>query len=848
MSQSIKLSAKKILAVIFAVQCTVFLSAVASTFGVLDGIVRDKENEQPIPGATIFILQSQQGRVTDADGRFVIYNVPAGKYTVRIQMIGYRTVVYENVEITANLRTSLKITLEQSAVELSEIVVQAERPLIQKDVIGTMHTVSALEFKSLPITNPQDVLAFKPGTTLEGNVRGGKTSEVVYFIDGLPAQDVLQGTFGADIPTSSVVELTFQTGGFEAEYGNAQSGIVNIVTKSGSNETQAMARFLKDNWVGGTEHNQETEAEIALSGPIVKDKLFYFISSTYNQNGTRWWLDFQNFYSLPITRTLSWFGKVDYLINPSMKLSTQLLYSYKDWRDYEFSWRFNLDGLPLQRREIFRTSYNFTHTLSEKTYYDVRLSLYQNHFHIGPDDKPAFDPGRIFQYDMFLQYIIDGEKMLWSNSVQRIYTIRSDITTQVISNTTLKMGGDFNYYELDNALEKYEPQRTYFGKPLLLEKPLNYSTAFRYFPKSGSAFVQSKYEVENATVSLGIRYDFLNPTAKRPAYEFVPIRPNEYRLRLNRLVPARIKHQISPRFGVSVPYREDGFVYVNYGYYFQYPLFTYLFSGLDIVTAQRGASALMGNPNLEPERTKAWEISVKQVVKENVVFSATYFRKESSNLIDAKTFIATDSKVAGDYGFAEFVNNPYAEARGVELVLSRNRGGIVTGSVSYTFMEAMGLSESATQGLNYRQWGFTPANTLFYLSWDQRHTIKVNATFHLPLGIEANTFLHSFTGRPYTYYPSRDGFTPTNPNQVFIPNNERMNGYTNLDVKFTKSFSFDYARSTDVTFFVDVRNALDKRNVKWMDSSGKIGGELEDPSGFYIGRRTRTGMSVEIGL
>jgi outer membrane receptor protein involved in Fe transport len=822
--------------------------APASTFGILEGVVRDKENDQPIPGATILLVQSQQGRITDIDGRFVIYNVPAGKYTVRIQLIGYRTVVYENVEITANLRTRLKVDMEQSAVELSEIIVRAERPLIQKDIIGTTHTVTAFEFKTLPITSPQDILTFKPGTTLEGNVRGGKTSEVVYFIDGLPAQDVMQGTFGADIPTSSVVELSFQTGGFEAEYGNAQSGIVNIVTKSGTNEPHVMARLLKDDWVGGTEHNRETEAEIALSGPIIQNKLFYFFSGTYNQNGTRWWLDFEKFYSLPMANTASGFGKLDYLIDPSMKLSAQMLYSFKDWRDYEFSWRFNLDGLPLQRRQVFRLSANFTHTISEKTYYDVRVSVYQNHFRIGPDDRPAFDPGKIFEYDLFLQYITGGERMLWSNSIQRTYTIRSDITTQIIDHTTLKTGGEFNYYELDNTLEKFDPQKSYFGKPLVLEKPLNYSTAFRYFPKSGSGFVQGKYEVDNATVSLGLRYDFLNPTAKRPAYEFVPIRPNEFRLRLNRMVPSRIKHQISPRFGVSVPYREDGFVYVNYGYYFQYPLFTYLFSGLDVVTASRGASALLGNPNLEPERTKAWEISIKQVVKENVVLSATYFRKESSNLIDAKTFVASDSKFAGDYGFAEMVNNPFAEARGLELVLSRNKGSLLTGSVSYSFMEAMGISESATQGLNFRQWGFTPINTMFYLSWDQRHTLKINAIFQLPLGIQANMFLHSYTGRPYTYYPSRDGFNPTNPEQVFVPNNERMSGYTNLDVKFTKIFSLDFARSTDVTFFVDVRNALDKRNIKWMDSSGKVGGELEDPGGYHIGRRTRTGMMVEVGL
>lgn len=822
--------------------------ATAGNFGILEGIVREKESDLPMPGVTVFIVQTQQGRVTDTEGRFTINNIPTGRYSVRVQMIGFRTVSYENVEIIANSRTRLRVSMEPSAVELSEIVVKAERPLIQKDVTGTTHTVTGHDLKALPVTQAQDVITFKPGTTLEGNVRGGKTSEVVYLIDGLPAQDVLQGTFGADLPTSSVVELSFQTGGFEAEYGNAQSGIVNIVTKSGTNETEVMGRFLKDDWTGHTENNKETEAELAVSGPVMRDRIFFFLSGTYNQNGSRWWLDLEKFFPMPVSRMGSLFGKLDVVIDPSMKLSLQTLYSDKSWRDYEFSWRFNLDGLPQQRRNIVRLSANFTHTVSEDTYYDLRASVYQNRQRIGPDDRPAFDPGRIYEYDLFLQYVVGGERMLWSNSLQRIYTLRGDVTSQVIDHTTLKTGAEFNYYELDSDLEKFEPQKSYFGKPLTLATPLNYSTSYRYFPKSGSAFVQGKYDVENATLSVGVRYDFLNPTARRPAYEFVPVRANEFRLRLNRMVPSRIKHQISPRFGVSLPYSENGYVYVNYGYYFQYPLFSYLFSGLDVVTAQRGASALMGNPNLEPERTRAWEISVRQVVKENVVVSVTYYRKESTNLIDAKTFIATDSKVGGDFGFAEMVNNPYAEARGLEVVLSRNQGALLTGSISYSYMEAMGVSESATQGLNYRQWGFTPVNTMFYLSWDQRHTVKVNAAMHLPLGVEANAFFHAFTGRPYTYFPSRDGFTPSDPAMAFVPNNERMTGYTNLDVKVSRTFALGFARSTDLTVFVDVRNALDKRNVKWYDSSGKIGGELSDPGAYHIGRRTRTGVTVEVGL
>ncbi len=818
------------------------------TTGILEGIVKDKETNTPIPGATVLLVGTTIGRTTDVEGKFIFYNLTVGSYSVRVQMLGYTSMVYENVRIHADLRTKLTVALRQSAIEMNEIIVKSERPLIQKDIIGTIHTVTGDEIKVLPVTNFQDVIGFKPGTTLEGNIRGGKTSEVVYLIDGLPVQDVIEGGLGAEIPNSSIVEFSLQTGGFEAEFGNAQSGIVNVVTKSGSNESEVSARVLKDNSFGGTENNKENEVEVSMSGPIVNDKVFYFFSLNYNQNGTRWWQDFQNFFSMPVAKSFNGFGKVDVLFSPYLKWSTQILYSAKDWKDYEFSWRFNLGGLPPLKKDVYRVASSLTHTVSDNTYYSVRLSAYHNESRIGGTSKATIDPTQIYQYDLFLQYIISGQRAWWSLTDQDIYTIKSDFTSQLRSDNVLKLGGDFNLYRVQTDLVKYEPQVTYFGKPLLDKSQLNFSTQYRFFPKSGDAYIQDRISIEKATISLGLRYDFLNPTAQRPAFEYVPTAPNEYRLRFNHYVRAQIKNQISPRLSISVPMTENGFVFMNYGYYFQYPLFEYLYSGLDIVTVQHGVSAVAGNPNLDPERTKAWEIGLKNILYENVVGSVTYFRKESSNLIDTKTFIATDSKVAGDYGFAEYVNNPYAEATGVECVVSRSQGGVITGDISYTYMVAQGLSENANQGLNYLQWGFKPIATPFYLSWDQRHTVKVNAAVELPWGVQAHAFFHFYTARPYTYYPSRDGFTPSDTSMVFIPNNARMSPYANLDVKFTKTFHINFGRSTDIVLFVDSRNILKDHDVKWVDSSGRAGGELGDPSAYYQGRRTRIGVSMEVGI
>ncbi len=531
-----------------------------------------------------------------------------------------------------------------------------------------------------------------------------------------------------------------------------------------------------------------------------------------------------------------------------MRLSTQLLYSFKDEKQYDFSWRFNLAGLPPTERDVFRLATIFTHTLSENTFYEIRLSAFQNITRIGSADKPTFDPTQLYDYDFFLQYVLSGQQQTWSNTLQDIYTGKGDFTSEVFPNDILKVGGELNLYKVQTDLEKYEPQTTYFGKPILSDPPLNFSTDYRFFPKSGSMYVQNKYTVENATVSVGLRYDFLNPTASRPAFELVPVQANEYQLQLSHYVPAQLKYQFSPRFGFSVPYSENGFLFVNYGYYFQYPLFDYLYSGLDAVVLQKGVSAVVGNPNLDPERTKAMEFSVKQVLVENLVASVTYFKKESQNLIDSKTFLPTDSRYAGDYGFAEYVQQLLCRCQRRRSCLQPLAGRVAHRGCLVHLHAGRGDQRQREPGAEFAAVGFSASACSVPLSWDQRHTFKVDAAIRMPYGILCRAFYHFHTGRPYTLYPSRDGFTPLDTTLAFMPNNARMPSYSNLDMKISRPFHFDLARYLDLVFFIDARNVFNVRNVKWEDSSGEIGGELGDPGAYYIGRRIRFGVSSEIGM
>jgi hypothetical protein len=162
-------------------------------------------------------------------------------------------------------------------------------------------------------------------------------------------------------------------------------------------------------------------------------------------------------------------------------------------------------------------------------------------------------------------------------------------------------------------------------------------------------------------------------------------------------------------------------------------------------------------------------------------------------------------------------------------------------------MTAEGLSESATGGLQYYQWGIEVPGKLYPLSWDQRHTIKLIGMADLPFDVKLSLSWLFHSGKPFTFYPSRTGFAPLDPSQEFEPNNARMNQYNLVNIKVLRSFTFGIQEpALRLTIFVDVRNLLNSKNVRWVDSSGKVGGELEDVTAYDLYRRTNIGVRIEL--
>ncbi|SVC94234.1 uncharacterized protein METZ01_LOCUS347088, partial [marine metagenome] len=210
----------------------------AGTTGKLAGRVTIKGTGEPMIGANVLINETDLGTATDADGNYYILQIPPGKFSIRFTMIGYQDLLMNDVRIQVDLTTTINAELSESVIGMNEVVVQAERPMIHTDVTYSQANISSEEVEMLPVEEFEDVIALQAGVVVGSNgeihVRGGRGGEIAYMVDGITVTDPFNSGISVEIENNAIQELQFISGTFNAEYGQAMSGIVNIITKDGS--------------------------------------------------------------------------------------------------------------------------------------------------------------------------------------------------------------------------------------------------------------------------------------------------------------------------------------------------------------------------------------------------------------------------------------------------------------------------------------------------------------------------------------------------------------------------------------------------------------------------------------
>lgn len=491
--------------------------ALAATTGTITGVVRDKESKQPLPGVTVFVEGTKLGGIANDKGVFHIVNVPAGKVTLRAKLIGYNDYVINDLEVRPDFNADVTMDMASQAIQQTPVVVEATRPLIQKDATGTTRFISGDDIQKLPTRGYRDAAAQQTGVVnfqrqidRESQnqptliIRGGRPNETAYFVDGFSQQDPLTGTSSTNISNNAIEEVVVMTGGFNPEYGRIMSGAVNVVTREGAKKYFGALEAVTDgpsgSWIGApsTDYNVY---DGSLGGPLLphKDDITFYVSGE-----RRWQRDRSpSFLTDQYKNELSslglddqfkphnsidgwtWQGKLSWRLNDAMNLKLGTLGSQDKWNEYLHSYLYNLSHAPHYKDQNQSYTATFNHVLSKNTFWNLGANYFNTERKRG--DGSAFDnlnpqysfvddstiaqennifvtPGGYYrtnnaQFDERLGLFWDPGHV-FEDYLQRqssYWGLQGAFTSQINAYHQLKFGGDFQRHTL-RFLEHYDPE------------------------------------------------------------------------------------------------------------------------------------------------------------------------------------------------------------------------------------------------------------------------------------------------------------------------------------------------------------------------------------------------------
>jgi hypothetical protein len=323
--------------------CQIF----AGVTGKIAGNVTDARTNEPLPGVNIIIEGTSMGASTDEDGFYVILNVSPGTYKLQSSYIGYTTVIISDVIVSVDLTTPIDIEMTETTLETTEsITVVAERQMIRKDETSTRHFVTSEEMEIQPISSFQEVAMNQAGV-VGSHFRGGRSSEVLVLIDGIPVRDPAGtysgnlGGFTSNVPEFGIQELEVSLGGFSAEYGNVQSGLLNVALKEGSSKLSGRIRYTNQPKFGSTSSFTQNDItfdrlqpmrnayELNLNGPIVLGKLSFSLSGEITDIKQGMYINQNSF-------DQAYQGKLTYRFSDNYKLALGGVFSRSKYDTYYF--------------------------------------------------------------------------------------------------------------------------------------------------------------------------------------------------------------------------------------------------------------------------------------------------------------------------------------------------------------------------------------------------------------------------------------------------------------------------------------------------------------------------------
>ena len=329
-----------------------FSSIILAEGGKISGIVVEKDSGEPLLGVSIILEGQGIGADSDVNGQFIIINVRPGTYTLKTSYIGYATVKVTGLVVNTGRTSKQNFALTQEVIEGEEVVVTADRPLIHKDLTSSQKITTAEEISAMPVESFLGVLTAQAGVNQgaggELHIRGGRSNEIGYYIDGISvANPFFTNGLSINVSNKALQELKVVSGAFNAEYGNAMSGIVNIqIKEGGQNYSGNISMYTGDRYSNDTDlytniddfellNRQTWEGYLSGPIPLTKDKLTFNTSLRYSgQDGYLYGVrehdvqDYANF------ETENWYIQMGgdsslVAMNPSESFNQLVKFTYK---------------------------------------------------------------------------------------------------------------------------------------------------------------------------------------------------------------------------------------------------------------------------------------------------------------------------------------------------------------------------------------------------------------------------------------------------------------------------------------------------------------------------------------
>ena len=795
-----------------------FLTLVnAQESGTLTGVIDEASNESGLPGVNVMVKGTYYGAASDLEGRYRIDNISPGSYDIEVSMIGYKIILKTGVTIGPGEIIDLDFNMEETVLSFGEdVVVMGKKPLFDVDETSSIARVRREDIEAKVVSSVEDILSEQIGvTTQDGeiHIRGGRIDESIFIVDGFSVKDPLSGYSGnLFVNADAIEELEIVTGGYNAEYGQAMSGVVNIKLKEGRDNYEGTVKYSSDRLL--SDNFNSDRIEFNLGGP---DLIFQTLPTVIGFDLPGRFSFFFNGYgkmydgNLPVASRLYphryWKSsiisdsKADDIMSKLAgrenndwhllyKLTWELTSKKKLSASYDASMNINqgyfmprafsstyfpyrymniLDNYNTITRDTRLLNLNWTHTLSTSSFYEITVGKFTTMEHSAVQDLHWSDYQQRLDLEP-INYNLDdtnldgniqityGDEFYDTGFAPEWYDLSSentrfdiDWTVHTKSGHKVKTGFEHTITEIQ-VLDIDEPWSGSSG----FGANYDYYNAKTYF---GAFYLQDRIIFEGMTLNLGLRTDYWIPG--RYVEDAISDTSNIIITDKARKIfdeetfnfpwfeePYKMKARLSPRFGISHPITDNDVLYFYYGHFSQLPTFQYVYAKIN--SKAQSTYQVFGNPNLNPKTTVQYELGVKHRFSEDQVLELKAYWKDMFDYETSQTIRPSNPKYA-HLSFNMYFNADYARSRGVEAILKSRLFKNWYIDLNFNYSIVTGKSSSPMDNLLVQagQLSEKPLGEN-YMSWDRPLHFFANLSYSHPSNWGVSARLEYESGRRYT--------------------------------------------------------------------------------------------------